>query len=275
LATIDDVRAFWDANPLWTGESRHPTGSLAFFEEHRDVYRRDCFAGEIDARVWPLPSNLDIVLDLGCGPGFWTVELARQGARRVVAADISSRALGLARRRCEMYGVTATFRQENAESLSFNDGEFSHVNCQGVIHHTPDTAACIREIARVLRPGGTAVVSVYHRNLILRAWPAVRPVAWAVSALGGGLRGRGREGMLRLRNANDLVRCYDGVQNPIAKAFSRAELREMLAPHFHIQDMFLHFFPARAIPGRMPALVHRLLDRRLGFLLFARLTKAE
>ena len=55
MADIQGVRAFWQAHPLWTGESEHAAGSNAFFEEHRRVYIADCFAGDFDLRFLPPP----------------------------------------------------------------------------------------------------------------------------------------------------------------------------------------------------------------------------
>ena len=110
------------------------------------------------------------VIDLGCGIGFWLIEFWQRGYRNLTGADLSDASLNIARRRCELYGVKAELYQANAEALDFADASFDHVNCQGVIHHTPDTKAALDEIARVLIPGGTASVSVYYQNFVLRNW---------------------------------------------------------------------------------------------------------
>ena len=52
---IEQVRNFWENNPLWTGESDFEAGTIEFFEEHRDVYINDCFAGKFDIRFLPPP----------------------------------------------------------------------------------------------------------------------------------------------------------------------------------------------------------------------------
>jgi 2-polyprenyl-3-methyl-5-hydroxy-6-metoxy-1,4-benzoquinol methylase len=271
--TVDEVRSFWERNPLWTGESQFPVGSREFFDEHRQVVIKDCLGGEFDTRTLPPPGNRTGVLDLGCGPGFWTVELALAGCREIVAADLTESALALARRRCELFGVAATFRRENAEQLGFEDGKFAHVNCQGVIHHTPDTEGCVREIARVLRPQGTATISVYYLSPFLRHWKLVRGVSSMAARFGLGLRGRGRESMLLQQDAQDVVRLYDGADNPIGKAYSRDEFRNMLTPHFDIRSLYLHFFPARALRIAVPAIVHRFLADRFGLMIYASVVK--
>lgn len=271
--SIDDVRAFWDAHPLFSGESDFDAGTLGFFEQHLDVVTRDCFAGRIDPRIFPAPGNMDAVLDLGCGPGLWSIELKRAGARRVVAADLTARALQLTQERARLYGLEIETSQQNAEAMTFADASFSHVNCQGVIHHTPDTAACVREIARVLRPGGTATITVYYRNVILSTWPVTRHVASALSAAGARLRGRGRESIYALPEIDEVVRYYDGAENPIGKAYSRDGFLELLTPHFRVDSTFLHFFPARTLPFRIPAALHRFLNARLGFMIAACCTR--
>lgn len=72
------------------------------------------------------------VLDLGCGPGFWTIELQRRcNIKRMTAADLTAKAIELTRVRLATYGLEATLLEENAEALSFADQCFDHVNCQG------------------------------------------------------------------------------------------------------------------------------------------------
>ena len=271
--SIEAVRAFWEAHPLWTGESQFEPGSREFYEEHLRVVTQDGFGGSIDDRIFPPPENKDGVLDLGCGPGLWTVELARHGCTRIVAADLTENALNLTRKRCTLYDVQASFALENAESLTFRDSSFSHVNCQGVIHHTPDTERCIAEIARVLRPGGTASISVYYRNIFLRAWPVLRPAGLLLAGLGARLKGRGREGIFAVRDVNQIVRLYDGAQNPIGKCYSREAFLSYLTPFFTVRETFLHFFPVRALPFEVPRVMRRFLDQHAGFLIYASLTR--
>lgn len=276
MTDIDQVRRFWEAHPLWSGESSHPTGSVDFFAEHRRVYIDECFGGQFDLRFLPPPRREGqrmAVLDLGCGIGFWTTEFAMRGLHGLVAADLTQRALDLTRSRLEAYGLSADLKLENAEALSFADGTFDHVNCQGVIHHTPDTARAIAEIARVLKRGGTASISVYYRNPILRLWPYLRWLGVALARLGGGLKGRGRESIFLQRDPEEIVRLYDGEENPIGKCYSRDQFRSMLAPHFEIDDLYLHYFPARSLPFGIPRRLHLWLDRHLGFMLYASVRK--
>lgn len=273
--TVEDVKDFWESNPLFEGESKFATGSREFFEDHRRVVIDDCFAGHLDPRLFPGKDNAEHVLDLGCGPGFWSIELLQRGADKVTSADLTAQAIALTEQRAERYGLSLETSQQNAEKMSFPDGIFSHVNCQGVIHHTPNTEACVREIARVLRPGGSALISVYYQNIFIRSWPILKYLAWAVGKIGGGLKGRGREDMMQKSDTDEIIRLYDGDENPIGKGYSRKQFKDMLEPHFQVEEIFYHFFPARALPFPMPGFLHRFLDRQVGFMIYAKLTKPK
>lgn len=271
MPTIEDVRQFWNENPLWTGESAHPPGSKEFFEEHRTVWINDGMAGTMDPRMFPASEGS--VLDLGCGVGFWLPEFFRRGYNSITAADISSRSLEIARRRCEVYGIKADLSEQNAEATSFPSDWFDHVNCIGVVHHTTNPAKAVREIHRVLKPGGTAVVAVYYKNIVLRNFGLFKPFIAALAFAGAKLKGRGREGIYRAPTVDEIVRVYDGDKNPIGLAYDRAEFAELVGPGFVMDEVFFHFFPARSLPFPIPRWAHRILDRRLPFMIYARLTK--
>ena len=276
MTSLTEVREFWERNPLWTGESDFEEGSLDFFQEHRSVYYDDCFAGSFDIRFLPLPrkSGQDIkLLDLGCGIGFWTAEFGMRGFCNLHAADLTNKALEITKKRLDLLNLTAELSQQNAESTTFGDQLFDHVNCQGVIHHTPDTQATVKEIARVLKVDGTASISVYYRNIFLRSWKILRPLGWFLSLLGAKLKGRGREKIFSQKNVDEIVRLFDGVKNPIGKSYTQKEFISLLSPYFKIEEMYLHFFPARSLPFKIPKFIHRFLDRNFGFMIYATLRK--
>jgi len=271
-ADISNVRKFWEENPLWTGESQHEVGSEPFFVEHRETVLQDCMANRWDDRLSP-PAEARTILDLGCGIGFWTVELAKITGQRIVSVDLTKAGCQLTRLRGQVFGTETRPSTGDAEHLPFPEGTFDHVNCQGVIHHTPDTEAAVAEIHRVLRPGGTASVSVYYSNLLVRAWPVISPIRKLLASVGIGLKGRGREGMLHAQSVEELVRQYDGADNPVGKTYTLKEARNLFDPHFEVEQTFLHFFPKRAFPVAMPESVHRFCDRQLGFLIYFSLRK--
>jgi 2-polyprenyl-3-methyl-5-hydroxy-6-metoxy-1,4-benzoquinol methylase len=105
-------------------------------------------------RVKMLSSHLRpgmIVLELGCGTGYFTQELARSGAD-VVAIDVSPELLEIARSNCSAPNVR--YQIENAYGLSYPEAVFDSVVGSSVLHHL-EIAAALRNIYRVLKPGGT------------------------------------------------------------------------------------------------------------------------
>ncbi len=97
------------------------------------------------------------VLDLGCGPGDFTIFMARRGAL-VDAVDVAPAALEITQRRAEVNGVTRWVRTHlmPAERLSFDAETFDWVTGFGLLHHV-DLDALGPEIVRVLKPGGGAI----------------------------------------------------------------------------------------------------------------------
>jgi SAM-dependent methyltransferase len=91
------------------------------------------------------------LLEVGCGPGEMAERIDRELAAEVVAVDISPRMVELARTR----GLAA--QVGDIQDLAFDDGSFDVVLAAWVLFHVPDLNRGLREIARVLRPGGHLV----------------------------------------------------------------------------------------------------------------------
>jgi SAM-dependent methyltransferase len=266
-ATLAGVRAFWEGNPLYAGEAGHAAGTASFFAAHDRVTM-----AEHSGRLHPiflrdLRPGSD-VLDAGCGIGFWVVQFARLGVR-MTACDLTETACVLTRKRAAIEGLPASVTVGNAEALPFADASFTHVNCQGVVHHTPDMPGCLAEFHRVLRPEGTLCFSVYFRTLPLRSRTLYRLVASTAGRLMA-LEGRGRESMFGAAEPEDFVRMYDGAANPIGRAYSRAELHEAVRGHFAILEEIRFGFPRRILPLALPDWLHRILSRAFGLMIVLR-----
>ncbi|MGY1605348.1 methyltransferase domain-containing protein [Geodermatophilus sp. SYSU D00815] len=99
------------------------------------------------------------VLDVGCGPGTITVDLAQRVAPgRVVGLDVSADPLDEARALAASRGVEVTFGVGDVYALDAADGSFDVVHAHQVLQHLTDPVAALREMARVCRPGGLVAV---------------------------------------------------------------------------------------------------------------------
>jgi SAM-dependent methyltransferase len=254
---------------LFAGEGGHEVGTRDWFVEHERVYLADVFVGKVPAMFSSDLRPDSRLLDAGCGPGFWVRHFLRLGIRQVTACDLTVTAVSLTRRSLDLFGLSAHVEVGNIEQLPYADGAFDHVNCQGVVHHTPDPHGALRELRRVLRPDGTLCFSVYHRNLLLRHPALLRSLLWAIAPFVS-LKGRGRESLLAVADADEIVRRYDGRNNPLGRSYTIAELRLMVEPAFTIEEMQLFYFPARVLPFRIPRRLHAWLSRHAGLMVALR-----
>ena len=107
------------------------------------------------------------VFEIGCGPGELSERIARELGADVVAVDISPRMVDLARAR----GVDA--RVGDVQQLPFEDGEFDCAVAAWMLFHVPDLDLGVRELARVLRPGGRLVAATNGGQHLEELWALV------------------------------------------------------------------------------------------------------
>jgi len=158
------------------------------------------------------------LLEVGCGMGTDLLQFARGGAK-VTGIDLTPRSIEISQRHLALYGQEADFAIADGERLPFGDASFDVVYSNGVLHHTPDTAGSVRELHRVLRPGGQARVMLYHRA----SWAYLSQVVLRYGILQGEF--------LRGNSAAEIMSKYvefnAGGGRPLVKAYSRREAREL------------------------------------------------
>ena len=104
--------------------------------------------------VGRLPVDGGEVLDVATGTGLVAAELVRRGFR-VTGLDQSPGMLDMARRR---FGDRIPLVEASAEALPFGDASFDHLTFTYLLRYVDDPAATMRELARVVRPGGTVAM---------------------------------------------------------------------------------------------------------------------
>lgn len=151
------------------------------------------------------------VLEIGVGMGADHAEWARAGPRTLCGVDLSPRAVAYTQTRLVCEGLSSDVRLADAEALPFPDASFDLVYSWGVLHHTPDTPRALREAHRVLRPGGTARIMMYHK------YSLVGYMLWL------------RYGLLVGRPTRSLSDVYaHHLESPGTKAFTIDSARAML-----------------------------------------------
>jgi ubiquinone/menaquinone biosynthesis C-methylase UbiE len=109
------------------------------------------------------------VLEIGCGSGtFLALLCASEDVQTLSAIDLSSGMLKYANARLAAANPALPWRISlaDAERLPFEDASFDYVVARGLLHHLPNPQIGAQEIARVLRPGGTAVIVDPNRNIV-------------------------------------------------------------------------------------------------------------
>lgn len=106
------------------------------------------------------------VLDVGCGTGVAAITAARQGAR-VTGVDLTPQLLSRARENSATALVDVDWREADVEELPFGNDQFDIVLSQFAHMFAPRPEVAIREMLRVLKPGGTIAFSTWPPELLV------------------------------------------------------------------------------------------------------------
>jgi SAM-dependent methyltransferase len=199
-ATPEQVEAAWGdpklANVLyhdWEAGTYDEKWSISF-DERCISYARDRFVHVAGEAGWPYGR----ALELGCGTGFFLLNLKLAGVLDDGhVTDLSPAMVEVARRNAAGLGFEVEGRVADAESIPYPDDHFDLVVGHAVLHHIPDVELALREVIRVLKPGGRFVFAgeptrygdfVARRLSRLTWWATVR--ATRLPGLGGWSRPR-------------------------------------------------------------------------------------
>jgi ubiquinone/menaquinone biosynthesis C-methylase UbiE len=225
-AQKDEVRDFWNSDPCGT---RYLEGKEDF-----DAHARTRYALEphiFDFAQFQSARGLR-VLEIGVGMGADYLEWLKAGAA-ATGVDLSAASIERARQRCLLAGYQPDLRVADAENLPFNNDSFDVVYSYGVMHHSPDTAQCIREARRVLKPGGRARIMIYHHPSVTGT------MLWL------------RYGLLRGKSLRQSA--FEHLESPGTKTYTQAEARSLMSEFREVEirvvfgagDLLLHQPSAR------------------------------
>jgi ubiquinone/menaquinone biosynthesis C-methylase UbiE len=298
---LQKVHAFWNTEACDTHVVQEASGEADFYEKFREQRYRTQW--HIALLVPFAAAKGKRVLEIGTGNGADGVMFALNGGI-YTGVDLTEAALEATRKHFEVLGLEGTFQKEDAERLSFADDTFDIVYSHGVLHHTPDTQRAIDEVWRVLKPGGRAIIMLYHKNSfnyyirimgymrfrvlveVLRhatSWTMDRKQAIENRLIG--LRGNQdrkvwavhyhnflKDGWSYFRPQNFVHHCTDGPECPIARAFSRNEARKLFAK-FKLVNTDIAHFPLKRYHRWIPFGFEKWLAARMGWYLFIFATK--
>ncbi len=298
--SVSDVQAFWGTEACGSHFVETQRGTPEFYEDYRQFrYRTE----------WHIPLLVPFaeqkgkkVLEIGCGNGADGVMFAGAGAQ-YTGVDLTEAAVEATRTHFQVMGLKGTFQIENAERLSFSDESFDFVYSHGVLHHTPHPESAFAELHRVLKPGGKAVLMLYHKRSInyyvrIMGYMRLRVLLHVLSRVGcftqdraqlrdevKGVRGNHNASVWEVHYENFLLQGWsylqmknfvhhatDGPECPYAFVYTRASAQKLFC-HFSGIEMELAHLPLHKYLRWIPLRVEKLLAPRMGWYLFIYLTK--
>ena len=288
-STPAEERAWQEANREWW--EQHPmrydfSESLGVEEFSREFYEeidKRFFADAatmIPSRKLPFDQLIDFeslkdkdVLEVGCGNGSHA-QLLTQHARSYTGIDLTSYAVKSTTQRLSYLDVAGQIRQMDAERMDFPDQSFDFIWSWGVIHHSANTRQIIKEMHRVLRPGGEALIMVYHRSF------------WSYRVFTGLIAGIAHGHLFRTKSFHEASQMMtDGA---IARLYTSPEWKTLVSDLFEVRNVRILGSKAGLVPlppGRLkrglmsliPNPASQFLNNRMKFgtFLFSTLRKNQ
>lgn len=253
----------WNTTPCGTGDylSGVEYASLEFFERVR--WSRY----EVTDKWMKKFIDFDHVkekklLEIGFGIGTDLLTFAENGAE-VYGIDITQKHYELAQKNFELHKQKCNLKLCDAAEIDFPSSFFDIVYSNGVLHHTPDTIRCISEAYRVLKPGGTMIVTMYNRYSAFHIFTKLL----FEGVLLGKLWKLGYPGLMAT-----IEHGADGITiKPLVKTFSKKQMKLILSDFTSVDIKVGHFTKAhfRYLGRLIPHFLERYLEPIFGWYIIA------
>ena len=205
-----EVFSYWNQASCGTEYTDKTKFSKAYFEEIEQL--RYTVEPEIFSFAQFSRYKDKKILEVGIGAGTDFLQWVRSGAY-AYGIDLTDEAIQNVSERLSLYHLQAREIQvADAEAIPYEDNYFDLVYSWGVIHHSPDTEKCLKEIIRVTRPGGTIKIMVYNRHSLFACY------RYVLAAL---LKGKPFQSLKTI--------LYNYQESIGTKAYTIREIRKMVA----------------------------------------------
>ena len=290
--THEEIAAFWEKNPCG-GDFVEFSGEFRQFFLAYDAFRYAQLPYIID-----LLDRMDLcgreLLEIGTGQGADAQQIIQRGAT-YTGVDLTEESINRLRTRFNLFDLTyKELRVENAEELSLPDESFDIVYSNGVLLTSPRIEKIVGHIHRVLKPGGQAVIMLYHKdslnyNLSIRFirrlgifflfFPFVDRVVSSLTGeplnrLNKHKRNLRAQGLSYLKLENFIHKATDGPDNPYTSVWTKEDCDRLFASFRQIryETWFINERHFPIVRYLIPRKLKRKIENRWGWnlLIFAK-----
>jgi ubiquinone/menaquinone biosynthesis C-methylase UbiE len=236
-------RSWWENHPMrydfMQGENPYPEFTKEFYTEIDWRF----FSNAREFMPWntiPFDALIDFdalkakdVLEIGVGNGSHA-QLLAEHARSFTGIDLTDFAVQSTAKRMRCFGLDARILRMDAENMEFEDNSFDFIWSWGVIHHSSNTQRVLKEMNRVLRPGGKAITMVYHRSF------------WYYYVLGGLFNGILKGQLFRSKSLHQVTQQM--IDGGIARYYSIPEWKNLISEFFDVEEVSIYGQKADMFP---------------------------
>ncbi|HVF80716.1 MAG TPA: class I SAM-dependent methyltransferase, partial [Flavisolibacter sp.] len=276
----EEIKNFWNQNPVGENFVEYGDGGAAFFKRYDEFrYKTEGhILGELDKIDF---KNKDL-LEIGIGQAADSEQIVKRGAN-YYGIDLTETSIQRIKDRFKLYNLPYKEVQiANAEKIPYQDNFFDIVYSHGVIHHSPNIEKIVDEIHRVLKPGGQAVIMLYHKSSfnyhvsisifrrvglsLLMVFPFLSRIIQKITGedverINEHRKNIRKDGFSYLKMKNFIHRSTDGPLNIYSSVWT-AQTAGMLFKKFNRIETSVHFLNERHLLG-MQHLISKKLKQKL------------
>ena len=206
---LKNVHKFWNAESCGERYAIGNSDADKFLSEEKSRYALEPYIKLFgDFKKFENKNVLEIGVGFGCDHS----QIAKNKPKTLTGIDLTERAIENTKYRFDILNLKSNLKIDNAENLSFQSETFDAVYSWGVLHHSPDTNKCFKEVHRVLKPGGFAKIMIYHKY---------SPVGWMLWLKYGLFKGK------PFRRMDDIYSNH--LESPGTKAYTLSQAKNLLS----------------------------------------------